>query len=646
MKRILKSPSGNIAIAALLAVIGLMSGVSIAGIAVHDARSYQWEHETLQSLHFLRAEANRGQAILEYKGDISGIFYTPKRSVAVESSTLKRSYSMQSKVYKEMAETTENVIVQGGAAQTGSVGEQREHYKVQSLVESKRGVGQAAYYGANDSMIRKYGELTIVQTNFSEFMYFTDQDVSPAGNNVYFYGYDVITGKVHSNSDIQIKQAGGGNNNGWPTFLNLVTTAGHIVSTPSNYPLNQVFQGGLVEEYDGYDFPELANTLRRKGRQLGEGVDHIYFLTIDGNAFSGMHGYLGTPRRVSKIVYDEYPPPGDSLYTNVFTVRDTLWTPYPGGISAAQGFMVNGDLWIRGKFSGYQTWGCTGEMLLMGDISLTRTDIPLNPKDNPTDVVGLVSEHSITINYGYRDPQDSLRYHPNVGSDNDYPDPAGGGIFLYAAMCALGDGGSNMFKHGVFTFEYQHPHPSTPAVLASVEYPDGTVEQVLFDWIDIHRRKYPPTGQMPWPTPQLGQQRLDLPWYNPLWPEARPYLERGTINIWGAVAQRVRGFVHRSHNDGEYPSNSGVWDIEIDKCGYPTDPQQIQDPVFGGQLGLVGMNYPGAAGSGVGYKKNYNYDNRLLTISPLFYPEVRLKGGKNPMTQGNWNIKRPPRILS
>lgn len=645
MKRILKSSSGNIAIAALLAVVGLMSGLSISGIAVHDARSYHWEHETIQSLHFLRSEANRGQAVLETKGEIAGMFYTPKRSVAVESNTLNRTYSMQSKVYKELSETTENVEIQGGLSATGSVGEQREHYKVQSLVETKRGVGQAAYYGANDSIIRKYGELTIVQTNFSEFMYFTDQDVSPAGNNVYFYGPDVITGKVHSNSDIWIKQLGGGSNNGWPTFLNLVTTSGKIQSVPSNYPLNQVFQGGLVEEYKGYDYPELANTLRARGQQLGEGRDHIYFFTIDGNSFGGMHGFLGAPRRVSKVVYNQYPPPGDSLYTNSFTVRDTLWTPYPGGISSGKGYFVNGDLWIRGKFSGYQTWGCSGEMYLMGDITLTRTDVPQNPKKNPTDVVGLVSEHSITIKYAYRDPQDSLRYYPNVGADGDYPDPAGGGIFIYAAMCALGDGGSNMFNHGVFTFEYQHPHPSTPALNVQLTYPDGSQEIVLFDWIDIHRRKYPPTAQMPWPTPALGQTPLDLPWYNPIWPEPQPYLERGTINIWGAVAQRVRGFVHRSHNDSEYPSNAGIWDVPLDKCGYPTTPQVIQDPVFG-NIGLIGRNFPGALGGGVGYKKNYNYDNRLLTISPLFYPEVRLKGGKNPMTQGNWNIKRPPRILS
>ncbi|MDD2513140.1 MAG: hypothetical protein PHS71_07825, partial [Proteiniphilum sp.] len=242
--------------------------------------------------------------------------------------------------------------------------------------------------------------------------------------------------------------------------------------------------------------------------------------------------------------------------------------------------------------------------------------------------------------YGYKHTTTMEREHPNHGADAD-----GGGIWIYAALCALGDGQGNGFEDGVFTYEYMHPHPSTPAVLATVEYPDGTQKEVLFDWIDIHRRHYPPTASWPWPTPALGQQRLDLPWYNPLWPEARPYLERGTINVWGAIAQRRRGFVHRSHNDNEYPSNSGVWNVPLDMCGYPTDPQLITDPVFGAALGLIGQNYPGAEGNGTGYKKNYNYDNRLLSVSPLLYPAVRLKGGKEPMQQGNWNLKQPPRSL-
>lgn len=643
MLKILKSQSGNLAIVALLAVIGMMSGISMAGLAMRDTRSFQWEYESTQCLNLLRGEAFRGQAILEANPDLVSVIFTPLRSIGMESTNIKRTFRIQSRISKEKSEQSDAAVIQGSSGATGSVGESREYYQIRSLVDTRHGVGQAAYYGSSKSIVRKYSELNIIQSRFSEFMYFTDKDLSPGGQNVYFYGYDVLTGKVHSNTDINIKNSGTGTNGGWPTFLNLVTTAGHIISTPGSYPLNQVFQGGLIEEYDGYEFPATADELRNGGRRIS-GSD-IYWVESNGSNAGGWKADLSAPRRISKIVYDEYPPPGDSLYTNSFTVIDTTWSPFSVNSTSGAAFYVDGELWIRGDFRGYQTWGSSGEMYLIGDIKLTGTPIPQDPKNNSTDIIGLISEKSITIKYGYKDPSTMERMHPNHGADDAYTNPAGGGIFIYAALCALGDGQGSGFRDGVFTYEYMHPHPSTPAVLATVQYPDGTQEEVLFDWIDIHRRHYPPTDSWPWPTPVLGQQRLDLPWYNPLWPERQPYLERGTINIWGAVAQRRRGFVHRSHNDGEYPSNSGVWHLEVDMCGHPTNAVAIPDPVFGNQLGLIAMNYPGAIGSGTGYKKNYNYDNRLLEVSPLLYPSVRLKGGKEPMQQGNWSFIKPPRSL-
>ncbi|HQQ68328.1 MAG TPA: hypothetical protein PLX77_05820, partial [Candidatus Cloacimonadota bacterium] len=566
MLKILRSQSGNLAIVALLSVVGMMSGISMAGLAMRDTRSFQWDYESIQGIHFLRAEATRGQTVLENNPDAVSVIYTPLRTVGLQNTNLKRTFRLQSRINKEKSEQSGSALVEGSSGATGSVGESREYYKIRSLVEVRHGIGQAAYYGSSKSIVRKYSELTIVQSRFSEFMYFTDQDLSPAGMNVYFYGQDVLTGKVHSNTDIHIKNAGGGNNGGWPTFLNLVTTAGRIVSTPGSYPLDEVFQGGLIEEYEGYEFPETASELRNGATHIG-GSD-IYMLTSDGSNATGFRADFSSPRRISKIVYDEYPPPGDSLWTNSFTVIDTTWSPFSVNGNRNRAYFVDGDLWIKGQFAGYQTWGCSGQMYLIGDIALSNTTIPQNPEDNSTDIIGLISENSIIIKYGYKHPTSMEREHPNHGADAD-----GGGIWIYAALCALGDGHGNGFEDGVFTYEYMHPHPSTPAVLATVEYPDGTQKEVLFDWIDIHRRHYPPTASWPWPTPALGQQRLDLPWYNPLWPEARPYLERGTINVWGAIAQRRRGFVHRSHNDNEYPSNSGVWNVPLDMCGYPTDPQ-------------------------------------------------------------------------
>ena len=168
MRNILNNQSGNLAIAMLLAVVGLMSGVSMAALALKDTKSFHWEFESIQSLHILRGEAYRGQAVLEQISDQGGTMQTELRSIPVSGSHIKRTFTSQSRIYKVKTEQTDNIEIPGTDGSTGSLGEGREHYQIRSLVETKQGVGQVAYYGSNKTQIRKYSELTIIQTSFSE----------------------------------------------------------------------------------------------------------------------------------------------------------------------------------------------------------------------------------------------------------------------------------------------------------------------------------------------------------------------------------------------------------------------------------------------------------------------------------------------
>ncbi|MDD3536346.1 MAG: hypothetical protein PHC50_09415 [Candidatus Cloacimonetes bacterium] len=436
---------------------------------------------------------------------------------------------------------------------------------------------------------------------------FADQMKSIHDNNVYFYGQDFINGVVGSNSDIYLKQAGGGTNNGWPTFLRPVFTAGNIVSIPPIFPPNIVFRGGLFEETTLLSYPETIN-IQSFDEYLG-GENKITLIEMNGENYSGWEGTFGPERRVSKTVYSSYPPAGDSLYTNSYAVRDTLWTPISGTNAGGKRFWVDGDLWIKGNFAGEQSWCASGDIKLLGEITLTNTIPGSSPHNNYTDFVNLISGGDVILGYGYKSPADSIRYHCFLGSDDEL-------MNIYANIYAIGNpNASNSLSNGVFTFEYQHPHPSTPAIHVNMQHEDGTITNVIYDNIDIHRRHYPPTAENPWPSPALGQTSLDLPYYNPLWPEAQPYLERGVIRVFGNIFERRRGYLHRSHNDAEYPSNSGVWNTEMDMCGYPTQASQIPDPVFGNQLSLIAINYPGAIGSGVGYKKMFVADNRRKAAS-------------------------------
>ena len=629
MFHLLTSQRGNISVALLLAVIGIMSGLTMTSMAMRDVVTFNFDYEEVAALHFLRSEATRGQRILEMQGYVEGELFTPQRSIQVTSSNMKKTFLLQSKI--------ENVAFSSNVdASTGGNIATNQGFVIKSLINARRGIGQTAFATSNASLIRKYGEFYLRKQRYSEFMYFTDTDESTNNTPVYFYGPDVIHGRVHSNSDIWLKQAGGGTNNGWPTFYDLVSTSGHFQSIPAVIPYEDVFLGGWLEEYRRYEYPTEMRSIKANGLPVGPVMydpNNIVKIEVAGSSFNMMLGLVGVPEMQQFPVYNPYPAvplPTDPLYTNRVMMADTTWTLGTGGSSFNRSMFVNNKLWISGVFAGRQTWGTVDTMMLVNDIKLFSTDLGDAPDDptslNHSDIVGLVSEKSILIQYGYRDPIDSLRYQPNCGPDGTSGTPENTGINIYAALCALGDGGGNAHRDGVFSFEYQHPHPSVPAVLV------GTT---IWNYIDLHRRRFPQTSSAPWPP------NIDYPWYNPLWPERRPYLERGHINLWGSVAQRRRGFVHRNLLDSEYQTG-GIWNVPIDACG-GTSNVNYQDPVLG--ITMQTRNYPGATGGGTGYKKNYHYDTRFYTMAPIDFPEVNLQGGDAPMRSDTWLLKRPPRTL-
>lgn len=416
-------------------------------------------------------------------------------------------------------------------------------------------------------------------------------DNSAFAPRIYYSGQDVIHGMVRSNSDIWIKQIGGGSNYGWPTFYGPVITSGDIQSTSGVIPYQEVFRGGFIEFAPELEHEPL-DLSSPQGQIIGPSEydpNTIVMVTVDGNSYSGWVGQVTEPMIDQSYVYNPYPvfPLGDPLFENTYLVADTLWTPLAGNIINGACFTPN-KLWIKGNFAGHQTWTSADTIMIIGDITLSGTYPGFAPDGEPlntTDSVKLIAGKSVILKYGYRNPADSLRVHPLCRGDEDP-------IMIYASIYALHDDPINPFKDGCFTFEYQHPHPSVPTIHAAGQY---------WDKIDLHRRRYPQTFAEPWPG------NVDFPWYNPLWPERQPYLERGEIALWGAVYQNRRGHIHRPAYDTEYPTG-GVWNIEIDFCG-ATSAQNYTDPVLG--IPMYTRNFPGATGSGIGYKKNYHDDDRF-----------------------------------
>jgi hypothetical protein len=618
MYKTLRNQRGNIAIAVALAMVGLLSGITMATMAYKDTVDARYDFDGIQELHLLRSEMYRAHSAvqrMDYSGD--GFTLQSKNAVLIGSHS-KSKFEMKTKVAKDAISTGGGLYFTSG-------------YKIKSLVNGGRGTG--TIWAKNKSMVSRYGERSVRRNTFAGYFYFTDNDASTNGTNVYFWGPDVIYGKVHSNSDIWLKQLGGGTNNGWPTFHGPVYTAKKIRSFSGPPPMTQVFRSGYWEDVSELEFNPQATSIRKNGAAVGPAAydpNRIIFVTVDGGSYSSHLGNIIT-RPDTADVWTQYPPrAGTYVRRNRFMIADTIWTSGPAGPCAGRSNLVYSKLWLRsgtGGFFGKQTWCSVDTMYISDNIKLAGTSIGGCPdgsvagtQANLNDYVGLVSEKSILIQYGYKDPQDSLRYKPNCSSDAD-------GIWIYAAICALGDGNGNPHKDGVFTFEYQHPHPSVPAVrLGANPY--------VWDKIDLHRRVYPP------PTPASWPGNIDLPWYNPLWPEGRPTMERGTIHIWGSVAQRRRGFVHRNVSDSEYPNPGNIWNVPMDLCG-GTSGVAYTDPVLG--VTFTPQNAVGATGSGVGYKKDYKFDNRFSFVSPPDYPETRMKRGQTPFESEAWALKKPPR---
>jgi hypothetical protein len=491
----------------------------------------------------------------------------------------------------------------------------------------------------------------------ANFQYFTDieksenADGGTAAGMVKFWGPDVLYGPVHSNDDIWIAQVGGGSNNGWPTFYGFISTAGIFRNwNQGGVPLSpalmeQIFLGGWAEEIPPYSFDPSADLIMQNGIPLGDPETDIVYVKLNGDSFVSIYGDIVETGVDIFDVYSWYPhdeattnavinnggnwfEDANHIWTNCITMYDTIWTVGPSIAINNQSFWVDCELWIEGDIHGATTFGCADTVYIVGDITYSNT-IPGEPPDDPdnpnlTDYFGLVSEERIYIKYKHRDPFNNMEIRDDNCND----------VILYGAYAAIGIGDTLVYGDlachydGIFSFEYQHPHGSTPDFYApSPYYPHN---DTLYTYIDFHKFIFPITPNIPpdilgfalhgnlpmvngtcgFPYEDPGYLNsypnnnstdyavpygTDYPWYNPVWSESSDdfVYERGTITIFGSVAQRRRGYVHRSGGDPyNHPDNE--WDLE-------------------------NFHYDGTHPS-TGYAKDYHYDSRFLETTPPYYP--------------------------
>lgn len=663
---IIKSQEGSIlliTVAIIIALIGMVSSFSLVSEIHYDSLQIEYSNDKIQEEMLLRTEAKRTELSIEFN-DTRPL---PDRTVEINTDDRNTVYHINNQL-------TTTIL-------SNFMGYATEQVKVvESLITAERGyLNNPAY----KSPIKRYTEKYLHSESLAQYQYFTDVEESENADGdfdasiVKFWGYDEFWGKVHSNDDIYIQNVGG-----WPTFHDFVSTAGEFLYYPTGDPLEnhvnleEIFLGGWADGESGGEhivFEPNADDIRSNGVRPFANIDaDIVYVKINNTSYQSKFAQIQSDVQ-DFTVYSWYPADedeaeaviaeggnwfedADSIWTNHIPVYDTIWQPGPSGSVYNQSVFVEQELWIEGTVGGKQTWGCADTIYITNDIVYSNTDVGDPPDDedspNTNDFFGLVSEGKILIRYKHYDP-----FTDEIVDDNCND------VYLYGAYAAIADGDESIHGEmachydGIFTFQYHHPHGSTPHFTAPSPY---TGNDTTYTYIDFHKYIFPISNFVP---PNLtgfnlhGAAPIDLgtpcgypfedpdyiinypnngpnyyypygtdyPHYNPVWPESEDDIvyERGDLYIFGAIAQRRRGFIHRSGTD---PYNH---------------PQGNSSP---SPWNMSHYHYDGNHPS-TGYNKNYHYDERFLVVQPPDYPEIYRNFGTNTLSsfdETNWFFKVPP----
>ncbi len=344
-----------------------------------------------------------------------------------------------------------------------------------------------------------------------------------AGEEVPVYEFQHLTNLEAAHFPERIKFMTGDTLEGWvhsngqiaimqsPIFYGLVTTC--APSFWHGIAYNPIFMGPPpVFNYPRFHFTEQFTRFRQQATVYS--APEYNFAVV----FRGSQGY--------DIV--RWPLTSGAVYNP----RNPQNTVQRRGRPHNQALFFESDLYVTGTrmgidygVAGTVTIGCSGNMWLMDNIRYVESDPVTGMIYGPTPTsLGLLSESNILIMNTWANGRCNGRYRTNSNPDSS-------DIIINGALYAL---------NGCFSFQDQNDDPNNPGA-------------------------YPP---------DLPEWYFSAPPGGGIYPYNQTRDERGTIHLWGSVAQSRRGYVHRS-------------------------------------------NF-----SGTGYFKDFNYYSHILNNPPPFYPKV------------------------
>jgi len=201
-------------------------------------------------------------------------------------------------------------------------------------------------------------EVMLTKDAFSKFSYFTDVEQS----NIWFFGGDELTGRVHSNGQLNIA--------GDPTFHGLVTST--QMYREHSGGADPQFLGGTIFDHEAIDLPtdDQLDILRAASNNGGIKFDHEVFITLNSD---------GTTRILENV---------NGNWNNNPVEHNFTLSNYNGVISSSE------KVYIKGQLKGQLTVHSEDDIEILGDLTYSE-----DPRDNPasSDILGLVSEAQVLV---------------------------------------------------------------------------------------------------------------------------------------------------------------------------------------------------------------------------------------------------------
>lgn len=203
-------------------------------------------------------------------------------------------------------------------------------------------------------------EVMLTKDAFSKFSYFTDVEQS----NIWFFGGDELTGRVHSNGQLNIA--------GDPTFHGLVTST--QMYREHSGGADPQFLGGTIFDHEAIDLPtdEQLNALRFASNNGGLKYDRPIRIELNNNGTAKIQELSFHPRFGARVEQE----------------HNITLSSYNGVISSSE------KIWINGALKGQLTVHSEDDIEILGDLTYSE-----DPRDNPasSDILGLVSEKQVYV---------------------------------------------------------------------------------------------------------------------------------------------------------------------------------------------------------------------------------------------------------